>query len=464
MSAAPADMSDKAPANVELDLERDVLGMVVVWDRLLEALGCQLEERDFWRLAHQLIWRAAVTVAESGVQLSQFAVATELRRRGQLDEVGAVYMNHLGDGIPKPSPESLRYHIARLQAYTVSREADAEMARAQAALANSPRDVGAVLAESQARIESIQTRIGREHRALDGWAQIEALVADQNRDESESVQIGFPGIDEAIPGIYPGEVCGVLARPGVGKTLLFGHVVRRNVGNGHAFFSLEMPAAQIVARVARAVWGFDRNQLKRAVTGGEMDAQAYLDATRGWLLIDAPGLSVAQIDGRVRQLVTGPLREIPLRLITVDHLGLIGGDRKLSTYDRVSTQARELKELAKRQHCAVLVAIQVNREQGGDGSRELTLGAARDSGVVEEAMDYMVALRRLDRSRDASAEQRVKFRDVIFARILKNRHGELGDEIAIRFNPVDLTVAEDPTLHAEEAELKDLISRGRGRR
>ena len=130
-------------------------------------------------------------------------------------------------------------------------------------------------------------------------------------------------------------------------------------------------------------------------------------------------------------------------------------------FDRL--EDRERKALV-RLGVAVLVAIQVNREQGGDGSRELSLGAARDSGVVEEAVDYLVALRRLDRSRDLSQEARDKFRDVIFARVLKNRHGVIGDEIAIRLNGQDLTLHEDPLLRAEEADLKDLLSRGRGRR
>jgi hypothetical protein len=110
------------------------------------------------------------------------------------------------------------------------------------------------------------------------------------------------------------------------------------------------------------------------------------------------------------------------------------------------------------------VAIQVNREQGGDGSRELTLGAARDSGVVEEAVDYLVALRRLDRCRDAAQDVREKYRDVIFLRVLKNRHGVLGDEIAIRLNGEDLTLQEDQGLRAEESEMRDILARGRGRR
>src|SRR4051812_25422520 len=153
---------------------------------------------------------------------------------------------------------------------------------------------------------------------------------------------------------------------------------------------------------------------------------------------------------KLRQIQAGPLRNVPIRMVTVDHLGLVGGDRKMNTYDRVSTQARELKELAKRFNVSVLLAVQVNREAGGDGSKELGLGSARDSGVVEEAMDYLVAMRRLDRSQTLSQFEREKYRDVLFAKVVKNRHGSPDTEIAIRIDPRTLQLSEDPSLVIED--------------
>ena len=88
--------------------------------------------------------------------------------------------------------------------------------------------------------------------------------------------------------------------------------------------------------------------------------------------MDAPGLTVAGMAAKIQQIQAGQLKEIPIRVVTVDHLGLIGGDRKMSTYDRLSTQVRELKELAKHFNVSVLIALQVNRESGGDGSKEFT--------------------------------------------------------------------------------------------
>lgn len=452
---------DQLPPAVDLDLEREALGCFLLSESFLDPLADGLVREDFYRESHRHIWDAAIDLEQRGIRAGFMPVAEELRRREQFDQ--PAYFWKLTDVSGRPDERGRRYLVSRLRELSTARRLRALLETASEDLARG-RDVADRAADLIAQIEQARSRQATERQQYDGLAQCEALITELTRDKGEAVTWGFAGLDEQIPGIYPGEVFGLMARPGIGKTLLLNHMARHCAPRGHVFVSLEMPAAQIAARIARSVYGYTRGQLEAVARDNRLDTSAYLEATGGLILVDLPGLSVAQIDGMVRQLKVGAMRGVPIRLVTIDHLGLIGGDRTLSTYDRVSTQARELKELAKRHGVALLVAIQVNREQGGDGSRELTLGAARDSGVVEEAVDYLVALRRLDRSRDASADTRLKFRDVIFAKVLKNRHGVLGDELAIRLNGEDLTLAEDLGLRAESADLPDLLSRSRGRR
>jgi len=99
-----------------------------------------------------------------------------------------------------------------------------------------------------------------------------------------------------------------------------------------------------------------------------------------------------------------------------------------------------------------------------DDPRELHLGSARDSGVVEEACDYMVALRRLDRSTTLAEAERHRHRDVIFGRVIKHRHGSvMTDEAAYRMDPASLVLREDPSARAEATDL-ERIARGVGGR
>lgn len=303
---------------------------------------------------------------------------------------------------------------------------------------------------------------------LDVDGQLHAMVTeDYEAATGRRVYLNLDAIDAQIGGLRRGEVCGIMARPGLGKTLMLCHVAHAIAATSwHVLFSLEMPAAQIVARLQQRVYGLGRNQREEQARAGRLDFAKYRNAFERLLVVETPGLTVAQMGGVIRQMqqAGGPLDGQTLELVTIDHLGLIGGDRKMATYDRVSVQAREIKELAKSLSCSVLVAIQVNRDSGGDGSKELGLGSARDSGVVEEAMDYLIALRRLDRSLTLSPADREKYRDVLFAKVVKNRHGDVnGHEVAYRLYPVGLKLEEDVRLHATENDFARLAASG-GRR
>ena len=449
-----------APVAVDLDLERETLGVLLMSGAVVDALADGLSAPDFFRVFHQQIFEAAVALENRGIRADVVTVMEELRRREQLEQ--PAYYTKLTDGLARRDAESRRYLVRRVRELAMARRLIALLAGARDRF-TAGRDVPDQVTELIAELESARSGLDAESRVLDSYRQVQLMLDDLLRDKGQAIRWGFPSLDDAIPGVFPGEVFGLMARPGVGKTLMLTHLTRQTAGLGHVFFSLEMPAAQIAGRLARSVYGLTRHQLEQAAHRG-LDTGRYLETANGLLIIDQAGLSVAQMDGYLRHLKSGPLRENPLRLVTIDHLGLIGGDRSMSTYDRVSTQARELKELAKRHNVAVVLAVQVNREQGGDGSRELTLGSARDSGVVEEAMDYLVALRRLDYSRDLAQERRDQYRDVLFAKVLKNRHGTLmPGETAIRLNGYDLTLAEDPNLKPEDTDMRDLLSR-QGRR
>src|SRR5262249_44711528 len=152
-------------------------------------------------------------------------------------------------------------------------------------------------------------------------------------------------------------------RPGIGKTVLLCHIARAvTEWAAHVFFSLEMSVAQIVGRLMQMLYGLNRYDLEQQTRSGKIDEELYRHACRRLVIVDEPGLSVAEMGRRLRQLANGPLKDdVPIGAVTLDHLGLVGGDRRLSTYDRISAQSRDIKELAKRHDLAVLLAVQVGR-------------------------------------------------------------------------------------------------------
>jgi replicative DNA helicase len=223
------------------------------------------------------------------------SVAEELRRRGQYDN--PAYFWKLTDGSGRPDERGRKHFVKRLRELSSCRRLMVLLTDAVGELATG-RDTADKAGDLIARIEAERSNQTTDRRQYDGMGQVEVMLAELTRDKGEAVAWGFPGLDRQIPGIYPGEVFGLMARPGIGKTLLLNHMTRHCAPLGHVFFSLEMPAAQIAARMARSVFGYTRSQLEAAARDATLDTAQYLQAAEGLTLVDAPGLSVAQMEDR----------------------------------------------------------------------------------------------------------------------------------------------------------------------
>jgi hypothetical protein len=97
-----------------LEAEQAALGAVLTAGRLLVEVAGQVEEADFYRPAHRVIWRAINALADRGEPTDPITVLEELRRAGQLDDVGgAAFLHTLLASVPTVSNAG---HYARLVA------------------------------------------------------------------------------------------------------------------------------------------------------------------------------------------------------------------------------------------------------------------------------------------------------------------------------------------------------------
>lgn len=458
---------DAISAYVDLDLERCVLGQMLEYALWPDFDEVGLRPDDFYRQEHALVWEAAAAVHDAGGAADLITVNRQLRVKSQLDRVGAADLAAMVQGVARPRAANILLAVSNLQELAAGRLAHYAALQLEQALRDPAAISEGVLTK---HVDAVQDIIERGRGPLAPWLDVDG----QLRAHTSEVAIGsghrvffsLPAIDETIGGVSAGEVCGLMGRPGIGKTVFLSYIARAVTENfGHVFFSLEMPGGQIVGRLKQMLYGLGRHELERSSRMNLLDDALYRKTFAHLVIIDTPSLSVREMGRRLQQVARGPLKNIPIRLITIDHLGLVGGDRELSTYDRVSLQAREIKELAKRAECGVVLAVQVNRDAGGDGSRELSLGSARDSGVVEEAMDYLIGIRRLDRSVTLSSYEREKYRDVIFAKVIKNRHGDPHvNEVAYRFNPHGLQLFEDRDFKLDDTDAAKMAAPRTGRR
>ena len=448
-----AQVIDDLKPIVDLELERVTLGQMIAHATFPSFLTRGVSRSVFFRDTHRMVFDAIAAVHARGAVADLPLVAQELRQRGKIDEVGLSYYAALIDGVAKPRAENIRRTAELLVGLAGARASDRAAAALQARLRDPEVEHDQAIATCLHDLTQQQRRAVPQDALLSVDQQIQWYDAQLAKEKDRALWLGVPGLDESLSGLHAGELCGVMARPGIGKTLFLCSTAASmaEIGVGHVFVSLEMSAPQVVERLMRITYALGRHQLRERMQAGTLDLDLYRDRFEHFTIVDRPGLSVEGIAAAVEEAAVETL-SVPLSVVTIDHLGLIGGYRGKSRYERVSAIPEDLQAMTRRLGVVALIATQVSREAGGDGSRKLHLGSSRDSGVYEEVCDYQIGLRRLDRCLTLTQTERYRYRDTVFAHLLKNRHGELGGEVALHLNPKTLTMTQDNTTTITDAD------------
>lgn len=258
---------------------------------------------------------------------------------------------------------------------------------------------------------------------------------ERGSEEYAPVRLGFGSIDGDLRGVSAGQVCGIAARTAVGKTWLLESVAHNFAGRrdaGQLHLSLEMPGPEWGERALAIFEDVRPEQVEVWAKTGELAGQVtrFLDYMRHALVIDeAVALNdFAAAIQQAREKLT-----VPLRLVIVDYLGLLGATGK-DAYERTSAVGKGLKAIAKAEKVALVVATQVSRA-GGDGSEPVTLPMLRDSGVIEEALDFLLGAWRPGKSANLADDDAWALRDVMRVAVLKNRKGLDGRVVDLHFRP-----------------------------
>lgn len=267
----------------------------------------------------------------------------------------------------------------------------------------------------------------------------------------EPVRLGFGTIDAELRGISLGQVAGVAARTSVGKTWLLASIehnfsVRRDAGC--LSLSLEMPAVEWAERALAIHERVAPEQVEGWAKAGDLVAQsaAFLERMRNALLVEE-AVALDDLPGVFDQ-ARARLNGVPLRLVMIDYLGLLDAAGK-DAYERASMIGKGLKRVAKAEKVAIVVAMQLSRA-GGDGSEPVTKEMLRDSGVLEEALDFLIGAWRPGKEKGISVVEQMELKDVLRVALLKNRKGADGRFVDLRFHPDSrqLTELTDPFVEA----------------
>lgn len=416
------------PLPASPEAERMILGNVLLDNDALEQADV-LAVDDFFLPPNRLFYSAMLQMRAESKPIDPLTLQEELERAGLLDQCGGPFaIAALFDGVPRFSniEEYVRIvrdkarlrRLAKIGAAITSRALDDEI------------DIEEQLLEAERSLVTVGEGSGQSHWQDAGTAASNYLAKAEARGASEKPIVGFStgfyDLDYTTLGLERKLHTIIAARPGVGKTAM-GLSLSINMSvipwnlddKGRppvvAWFSMEMPAEQLVRRAIATLAGLDSRRLHMGqLQKDEWKRSAYAMAILANLRMhfdDRCGLSIPKIREALRLLRK---QEKQVDVVVVDYMQLGDGGRRAGQprHEEVGAFSRGLTETAKEQDFCLVSLSQMNRESEGRANNKPKLSDLRESGQLEQDAAVAIGLHR-EESAPGEAE----------AIILKQRNG-----------------------------------------
>lgn len=241
---------------------------------------------------------------------------------------------------------------------------------------------------------------------------------DDYTSSSQAINFGFPTIDSAFGGFRYGELVCFMARTGVGKTFWVLNVINSltvRLQENIAFFSLEMNRTSVLERLCQIRCSLILTEAKEKMMS-DKSLRSNLIREFKRLKIYTKNYSTSEIESKIKSTAS--------KIIFIDHLDLIRDESKKSDrYEKTSDRITEIKKIAKRQDVLIVILSQTPRT-AGEGEIPIKLTMARDSGVIEEACDFIFGAWRPElgcKPGQVPEEEKNK----LYLKLIKNKRGIL---------------------------------------
>ncbi|ABK82025.1 replicative DNA helicase [Campylobacter fetus subsp. fetus 82-40] len=214
------------------------------------------------------------------------------------------------------------------------------------------------------------------------------------------IDTGFKVLNEKTKGFKDGDLVIIAARPGMGKTTFVLNLVQKvlNQDLGVVFFSLEMPATQLMLRLLSAKTSIPLQNLMIAdMDNDEISrlSDACDEMSRKKLFVyDSGNVTIHQVRTQMRKLKAS---HPEIKLCVIDYIGLMTNssaytDRHL----QIAEISRGLKLLARELNLPVIALSQLNRSLEARANKRPMLSDLRESGAIEQDADTILFVYRND--------------------------------------------------------------------
>ncbi len=417
-----------------VEAEQSVLGALMLDERAWESVSETIQDNDFYRHEHRLIFRSITHLTASEQPIDVVTVAEELEERGQLDKIGgASYLSRLVDMTPS---------IDNCEAYAQIVNERAQQRRLIEA-ANDIMDKAYEPAgdDSLTLVSDAEKAIAQiaEGSRKNGGPQLVAPILKQTLEQLDQmfnqpdgltgITSGFTEIDSRTSGFQKADLVIVAARPSMGKTTYAMNLVENALlatKRPVLVFSLEMPSESIVMRMLSSIGRIDQTRIRSGKLIDEdwpkLSAAVNLLKDLPLYIDDTAAITPQEMRARARKVYRENNND--LALIMVDYLQLmrVSGPSEGRTQE-ISEISRTLKVIAKEFNCPMIALSQLNRSLEQRPNKRPVSSDLRESGAIEQDADIIQFIYRDEVYNEDSPDKGVA--EIITG---KHRNGPIGTD------------------------------------
>jgi len=381
-----------------LAFERSVLSSIVFDPSQFDDFDAVLTPEDFYLSAHQEIYRAMMSLSHRDLPIDEEFIRKELTAKSKFDErvmVEILTANPIANTkayVQEIKDKAIKRHLLTLTTEIKRVTLEEELSGTdvvdlvekklyeitQSSQATDFKDAPSIADETLAYIEEMKARGDS------------VLVG---------VDTGYAELNKMTTGYGKGDLVIIAARPAMGKTSFALNMVQNllDKGSGVAFFSLEMPAEQLMLRLLSVQTSIQLQRLRV----GDMNPQEYKqlnDAVdkmrRSKLFVDDHGsINIHQLRSKLRKLKS---RHPEIEVAVIDYLQIMNGTGGKDRHLEVSEISRGLKMLARELGIPIIALSQLNRGLESRADKRPMLSDIRESGSIEQDADIILFVYRND--------------------------------------------------------------------
>ncbi|OHC58796.1 MAG: replicative DNA helicase [Rhodobacterales bacterium RIFCSPHIGHO2_02_FULL_62_130] len=414
LPAAPTPDAEVLPHNIEA--EQQLLGAILTNNDVYDRIASLVKPEHFFDPVHQRIYERAAARIQKNALATPVTLKPFFEDDAGLKELGGpAYLVRLaGAAISAYAARDyaqMIYDLAvRRELIALGRDISAKAAKVE--IHSEPKEQ---IIEAEQRLY----KLGEQGVAERGFQSFLKAVTDavnvanaayQRDGGLAGISTGLIDLDKKLGGLHPSDLLILAGRPSMGKTSLATNIAfnvakaykrgRTHDGSEGAveggvvgFFSLEMSAEQLAARILSEASEVPSEQIRRGDMT-EQEFRRFVEAAKSLescplYIDDTPALPISQVAARARRLK----RTHGLDVLMIDYLQLLKGSSRGGEQNRVqevSEITQGLKAIAKELNIPVIALSQLSRQVESREDKRPQLSDLRESGSIEQDADVVM--------------------------------------------------------------------------